>query len=188
MVLPGFAQTNTPFYYNDYWKLTTRKDAVYFRTGALDTTHLVFAGAVKDYFRSGQLQMSGNYQAGLRHGPFVFYYANGQTKIKGNYDLGQRVGEWHYYYPEGLLKQRVEFTDNDFYVWEYYDSLGNTQVDNGTGTWQNSYYEPGNPGKIIVEGKFVMVKRMESGSALTNTGDFIMWRRLKKVNLLRARQ
>ena len=58
-----------------------------------------------------------------------------------------------------MLKQRVEFTDNDFYVWEYYDSLGNNQVDNGTGTWQNSYYEPGNPGKITVEGKFVNGKK-----------------------------
>ncbi|MEM9830718.1 MAG: TonB family protein [Bacteroidota bacterium] len=151
----ALAQVTSPFYYDDYWQITTRDKAVYFRTSILDTAHLVFSGGVKDYFRDGQLQMSGRYQMGLRHGRFEFYYPNGQTNMKGNYDLGRRVGEWLYYYSDGALRQRVEFTEGSFYVWEYYDSLGNALVNEGTGRWQNSYYELDNPKKITIEGEFL---------------------------------
>ncbi|MEO0330407.1 MAG: TonB family protein [Bacteroidota bacterium] len=168
--ISSVAQISSPFYYNDYWKVTTRDKATYFRTGILDTTHLVFAGGVKDYFRSGQLQMTGGYQAGLRDGTFTFYYPDGQIKIQGKYDLGNRVGEWLYYYSDGALQQRVEFVKNDFHVWEYYDSLGQALVQEGNGFWANRYYEPGNSEQIIVEGEFLNGKKHGKWECRTKTG------------------
>lgn len=168
--LPALSQVGAYLYYDNYWKLTTRDDAIYFRTTVLDTVNLLFAGSVKDYFREGQPQMVGAYQSGLRHGNFIFYYKSGQTKIKGAYDQGRRVGEWQYFYPDGSLQQRVEFSEGDFHVWEYYDSLGQALVEEGSGPWKNRYYEPGNPEQIVVEGEFLNGKKHGKWECRTASG------------------
>lgn len=127
--------------YDSSWRLTTRDNASFFRNCLIDTANQVFIGPITDHYSNGAIEMKGQYYNGVKTDTFTLFYRNGIIESKGLYVNNARYGEWTFFYPNGQLKQIVKFSnqDYDYEIKEYYDSLGNSLLENGTGLWGNSY-------------------------------------------------
>ena len=55
-----YSQKIVTTYYNPYWFLSTKKYSEFYRIAMIDTTNYKFYGLVKDYYKNGNLQMTGN--------------------------------------------------------------------------------------------------------------------------------
>jgi len=119
-------------FYDDEWKeIDDPSLAAYYRIGTVDSLGR-FQGVVRDYYRSGDVQMKGKYLDGMKDGIFL-YYSNRQTySSAGRYAKEDAVGKWENYHWNGTLESEVYYNDDTFTrnVW---DSLGQQQVVNGKG-------------------------------------------------------
>lgn len=140
-------------YYDSAWRITIKEFAVYFRAGIIDKK-LKFNGEVKDFYRSGQLNMKGYYAGGAKLDTFYFYYPNGQLMERGLYLDNKRYGIWSFFYSNGQLKQKVVFNDWFRIVLEFYDTKGNPLIAKGTGEWNYKYYDEVLRSNVRIEGKF----------------------------------
>ncbi len=115
------AQSDSIRYFNFDWKETTPDSAQFFRL-VEETKGGV---QVRDYYISGQLQMTGNYSLlspEIQNGYFIWYFENGHKSAEGNYLHGIRDGVWTFWYPDGLKKEEIRFLknrDNDYVsIWQ----------------------------------------------------------------------
>src|SRR4051794_836363 len=46
---------------------------------------------------------------GIKHGPFVDWYENHQKKTVGEYEEGLRTGPWNFFSPNGQLDTRITY-------------------------------------------------------------------------------
>ncbi len=153
------AQVIKPLFYNKQWEITVKDSAEYFRMGILDTTNHTWIGPVKDYQIDGRLVMEGVYLQGKRNGLFNFNYLNGSVEQSGEFKDNVQIGYWKYFYPNGNLKQEIEFTSNGFTVHSHYDSTGKQLLKEGTGYWEETFYEFQVSEPITNRGNFVAYKR-----------------------------
>jgi TonB family protein len=127
-------------YYNANWELVSIGSGDYYRVAEIDTINLRFTGKIKDYYRSGEVALEGQYSpAGKKYGEFVSYYSSGRINSIGTYKDDSLAGIWHYYYENGTLKERINFLSKHFVVDEYNDDEGNSTVVDGTGIWQKTF-------------------------------------------------
>ena len=106
-------------------------------------------GAYREYDKSGNLLVEGNYMQDVREGEWLFtsgdhhesgeyfsgekngiwksWYSNGQLRFKGNYVMGQPEGKHIYYYGDGTKKE-VRYYDSGIRerIWVRYDEFGNS--------------------------------------------------------------
>ncbi|UTW61040.1 hypothetical protein KFE98_13555 [bacterium SCSIO 12741] len=105
-------------------RLPTSKDAMYYRLWEGEEGNYL----IKDYYRSGELQMEGRsktIEPTHLFGEVVFYFKNGQIDEIGVYEEDNRIGEWIYYYDHGGEYAKGEFLEgNKTGVWEYYNDSG----------------------------------------------------------------
>lgn len=80
----------------------------------------------------------------LRNGLCTEYHANGQKKLEGSYRDGGKEGNFIAWYADGSKKGQYLYEksewgapsfDHEFRVLEFFDSLGNKQVDEGKGVF-----------------------------------------------------
>ncbi|MEZ5016198.1 MAG: TonB family protein [Flavipsychrobacter sp.] len=94
---------------------------------------------VRDYYRSGDLQMSGTYYVGdlnlldkpeaniFRSGFFTYYYRGGRKKREGLFSYGQKDGTWVSYYDddagsvEDVMFYKLGKRDS---IWKFYNEVG----------------------------------------------------------------
>lgn len=138
--LMTYSQKIAITYYDSAWLLTTKKFAVYYRTGIIDTKKFQYYGEVKDYFMNGKLQMKGKFQANIKIDTFYFYYPSGELMTKGPYKNNIRYGIWTNYYENGKIKDKVVFNGDFICALEYYEADGTPEMINGTGKWKTEYY------------------------------------------------
>jgi antitoxin component YwqK of YwqJK toxin-antitoxin module len=136
-------------FYDKNWKeIDDENFAEYYRMGSRDSLNR-WQGPVRDYFKSGDIQMKGSYTDGLRDGVFL-YYSNRRTYTSaGRYSKEYSTGKWELFHWNGKLEREMYYGDRTF-TKTVYDSLGNTQVANGNGHYTAWYGD----GTVKEEGTF----------------------------------
>lgn len=145
-----YAQQDTT-YLNHSWTPTSKDSASYYRLLIPDesSSNKVI---VRDYYISGTLQMDGffkNSAEQILDGICTFYFENGQKSSQGYYQNNMKFGTWKFWYKNGQLKEVKRYGNkvNSPYeeydgiaTYNYWDSLGNQMVKNGTGHY-TCFYE-----------------------------------------------
>jgi antitoxin component YwqK of YwqJK toxin-antitoxin module len=141
-------------FYDSLWKeLDDPSKHVYYRTGMRDSIGR-WQGAVRDYYRSGRIQMKGSYVDNLRNGIFIYYSDHNTYQSAGRYVKEDPVGKWEEFHWNGTLAEET-FYDGRVFVRGAWDSLGRQQVANGYG--KRTQWHPN--GVIAEEGNYVNGRR-----------------------------
>jgi protein TonB len=91
------------------WSECSRENSTYFRI----KTSTKDGYFMKDYYKSGQLQMEGYYLKGeIPDGPAIYYYENGNKMREYNVAEGKYDGEYKKYYGSGMLHYSHNFNNN----------------------------------------------------------------------------
>jgi len=78
------------------------------------------------YYANGQVEMTGAYKDGERHGYWTYYYENGNVWSEGSYIRGKNDGKRLTYYENGRLRYEAWYKDNERTgIWKFYDQAGN---------------------------------------------------------------
>jgi hypothetical protein len=122
--------------YNQKWEISDQKIATYYRQGRLVFDKAsYFTGAIKDFYKSGKLQMEGHYdEKGLKQGLFTYYYENGVKEREGTFIKDDMKGIWSYYDAKGDLIAKANcVTHNDFTPLFYRNKRGEVLIKDGNG-------------------------------------------------------
>lgn len=102
---------NDTVYYNSNWEQSDYGNAQYYRIISNDTSGK-YQFFVRDYYVSGQIQMTGNYKSinpDYKLGEFYYYYQNGQLQIECSYHKNKLEGKYLEYYKNGQLKSSMYY-------------------------------------------------------------------------------
>jgi TonB family protein len=137
------AQKLKRIYFDWNGKQTTdKKNYEFYREGKLNEDGY-FIDTVFLFYPSDKPFGREIYKDTFLNGPYVYYHENGKVKEKGIYRLNSRIGysisyyssgspKSTYYYPEGQ-GQVTDFSEYDFLIINYWDSLSHQLVNNGNG-------------------------------------------------------
>ena len=117
-------------YFDQNWEQSSAQDANYYRVVSTDTTTGSFRFFVKDYYPSGQVQMTGTYNSirpDNKDGHFIYYFDNGQQQRVCFYKENTLNGTFREWYRSGKLKNEQEYKngllDGHFKSWREDGSL-----------------------------------------------------------------
>lgn len=82
---------------------------------------------VKDYYKSGQLQMSGTFTSKRlkkKTGPFTYFHENGNKDAEGNFNKDKREGEWIWYHENGAKSSIEKFSKGKRKTANFFDVNG----------------------------------------------------------------
>ncbi|MEP2991681.1 MAG: hypothetical protein ABJM06_10145 [Gilvibacter sp.] len=150
------AKDSVHLYFNKSFFLVPKLCSDYTRIVRLDSIGN-FHGKFRDVDVAQTVIATGSYLNGAKHGLFVYYYPDGQIKTRGIYRLERPIGRWEYYYPDGSLESVWERTSEIPKLITFNDSDGNTQIDQGNGTYDGYGYK-GLAGESVfypIKGKIV---------------------------------
>jgi len=141
-------ETKREFYDAEWKEIDDPSLASYYRIGTVDSLDR-WQGAVRDYYRSGDVQMKGKYLDGMKDGVFLYYTNHKTYSSAGRYRKEDVVGKWEDFHWNGVLEKEVYYNEETFTrnVW---DSLGRQQVVNGYGKYIRWYLN----GQIAEEGSY----------------------------------
>ncbi len=141
-------ETKRVFYDKEWKEIDDPSLASYYRIGTMDSLGR-WQGAVRDYYRNGDVQMKGKYLDGMKDGIFLYYTNRKTYSSAGRYAKEDVVGKWEDYHWNGVLEKEVYYNDETFTrnVW---DSLGRQQVANGNGKYVRWYSN----GQVAEEGSY----------------------------------
>jgi protein TonB len=131
MPFPGKGQVILDtMYFNQNWEQSTEQDAHYYRIVFTDTAAGSFRFLVKDYYLSGQIQMTGTYKSirpDNKDGHFIYYYDNGQQQRDCYYRENTLTGTLREWYPSGQQKNVQQYKngllDGSYKTWREDGSL-----------------------------------------------------------------
>jgi antitoxin component YwqK of YwqJK toxin-antitoxin module len=179
------AQDTLIFYYDKDWNdIPDKEEAEYYRKAFPDQG----AWAVRDYFMSGKLQMTGTYKSknfNSRQGHFVYYFENGQKQSEGEYMNDKHEGRWTYWYENGNKKSEGNCTAGNLEgEWTYWHesgekkSQGNYIRSNKDGSW-TYWHQNGQPESIEIfkTGSISSAKVFYKNGALNYEGDYFNGKR-----------
>jgi len=104
------------FHYNMNWELTTLEKSFVRREAYFDLQEMVFDGVYQDYNKDNKLIAEG-------------YYAH-----------GKRRGIQTEHFEDQSIKSTIEFSDNDFVIWQLVNDKKEYQVAKGTGKFLLQYF------------------------------------------------
>lgn len=99
-------------YFDQNWEQSSQKEAHYYRIISTDSTAGSFRFYVKDFYLSGQVQMTGTYKSirpDNKDGTFVYYYDNGQKQRDCYYRENTLNGTFMEWYRSGQQKNIQEY-------------------------------------------------------------------------------
>jgi TonB family protein len=143
---------DTVIYYDKVWATVSSKDsAQYYRV--IKDYHLSrSAYEVKDYFFSGEIQMTGQISDLVKEtktGQFTWYYKNGNKSKLATYSEGKQTGKLFEWYEDGKPSEEGYYViqgDYNFYkMSNSWDSTGFQMVKDGAGEFKKYF------GRILVE-------------------------------------
>jgi membrane associated rhomboid family serine protease/antitoxin component YwqK of YwqJK toxin-antitoxin module len=124
-------ETKRVFYDEEWKEIDDPSLAAYYRLGTVDSLGR-WQGAVRDYYRSGEVQMKGKYLDGMKDGVFLYYSNRSTYSSAGRYAKEDPIGKWENYHWNGTLESEVYYNDETI-TRNMWDSLGRPQVVNGKG-------------------------------------------------------
>ncbi len=139
-------------YFDQNWEQSSAQDANYYRIVSTDTTTGSFRFFVKDYYPSGQVQMTGTYNSirpDNKDGHFIYYFDNGQQQRVCFYKENTLNGTFREWYRSGKLKNEQEYKNGllngSFKSWREDGSLKQEAryVKGGESGNFKTYYENG---------------------------------------------
>ena len=78
------------------------------------------------FYPNRQIEMTGAYQDGERHGHWIYYFENGNVWSEGFYNLGENDGKRLTYFENGKLRYEAFYKDGKrIGTWRFYDEAGN---------------------------------------------------------------
>lgn len=119
------------FYDAEWREIEDPSAARFYRLGQVDSAGR-WQGIVRDYYRSGAIQMKGTYTDNLKDGVFLYYSDHNTYTSAGRYQREESVGKWESFHWNGELNMEVYHNDKAF-VSTVLDSLGRVQVQGGNG-------------------------------------------------------
>ncbi|WP_375435257.1 toxin-antitoxin system YwqK family antitoxin [uncultured Hymenobacter sp.] len=132
-----FSNDSIALYFNREYYLTSKECAVIKRVGRINDKSN-FIGTVSDYrTNTGNLLAQFTYDSGILNGPAALYFSRGHLAAQGQFVQGKQSGDWKYWYANGQPRQVLRFpVAGPVRILAYWDSTGQQQAINGTGTWE----------------------------------------------------
>lgn len=130
-------------FYNQNWEICDAPLIAFYRLGKLVIgENSYFSGEVKDYYRSGRLQMEGTYSnTGLKEGLFTYYFYNGRVERKGSFVNGEMKGTWSFSNGRNTILELNCDNDKTFSPLLYITKAGDTIIKDGNGKFEINLYE-----------------------------------------------
>jgi len=101
---------------------------IFYKSGDLDTKYTMHKGIIEgkmiSYYKNGNIRAETDYRNGKPHGIVKHYYYDGNLKSEESFKEGIRQGTGRSYYANGNLNMVKFFKDDEFILWEKYDSTG----------------------------------------------------------------
>lgn len=135
-------------WYNDEWEEIPGPPAAFYRLGQQDSVGR-WQGPVRDYYRSGAIQMKGSYTNGRKDGVFLYYSDHNTYQSAGRYDKEIAVGKWETFHYNGKIKSE-EYFEPEYFMKNMWDSLGVPLVQSGEGEVKLYY----NNGSLAEQGEY----------------------------------
>jgi len=104
------------FYYNVNWELTTPEKSFFTREAYFDLQEMVFDGVYQDYNKDHKLIAEGYYAHGVKSGI--------QTE----------------HFDDQSIKSTIEFSNDDFIIWQLVNDKKEYQIVKGTGKFTTPYF------------------------------------------------
>lgn len=136
----SYSQDFNIVYFNSNWEITSQKAGVYYRTSGFNNKTLVYEGRVSDYYMDGSVEMTGQYENGVKEGDFLYYDQNHNISLKSCYDHNNRSGTWSEYYPGGQLKREVKYENGKEKIIALNDESGKNIIKVGNQRFSYEYY------------------------------------------------
>jgi TonB family protein len=108
---------NDTVYFNSNWEQSDYGNAQYYRIISNDTSGK-YQFFIRDYYLSGQIQMTGSYKSinpDYKLGKFYYYHKNGQLQIECTYYKNKLEGKYLEYYKNGQLKSSMSYKSGLLY-------------------------------------------------------------------------
>ncbi len=78
------------------------------------------------FYHNRQVEMTGEYKDGERHGYWIYYFENGNVWSEGFYNMGKNDGKRLTYFENGKLRYEAWYKDGERVgIWKFYDEAGN---------------------------------------------------------------
>lgn len=78
------------------------------------------------FYPSRQVEVTGEYKDGERHGYWIYYFENGNVWSEGFYNMGKNDGKRLTYFENGKLRYEAHYKDDERVgTWKFYDEAGN---------------------------------------------------------------
>jgi len=154
-----FSQKSTDkiVYFDSIWKETTKENHEYYRI-IKDYYTDKDLYEIKDYYKSGVLQMEGTSKTkdgNNKEGEYIFYYKNGTKKTVENYFKGRVQGKYLEWYENGGPKLEGEYIQNekgfnsDFKMYQFWNSQKKHLVIDGNGMYEENENDKLVKGKVV---------------------------------------
>ena len=122
------------FYNSDYFLVDKNCEFKFLeRVGGFNTASNKFNGEFKDFNLNGRLLLSGNYVEGKKEGKFSAYYPNGEQKWHITFKNNVPVDSAMYFYPDGKPLLQIYIHNQNVYITQYWNKLGQQKVKDGEG-------------------------------------------------------
>jgi len=162
----GLAQQYTTKFYDLAGNEVPKDQAYYVAAGKIPTDGDYFVGKVVEKFVSNKkIKAKKTYdETGMQTGIGVEYFKNGQVKEKYQLKHGYVFGGYVSWYPNGQKELERQYTDYsslteiNYLTYNFWDSLGNQLVKDGTGNLVEHYADFG----VAAKGR--VYKGMRSGT------------------------
>lgn len=145
-------QDTVKFFFDKIGDITTSDKMSFYRVGKMNNNYFSFDGEIKDYSKDNELLFIGHYHNGVLNG-IVKIYDKGTLKEIGNYKNGTQDSIWTYYRNNHVVK-KVDFSNNQFRLCEYYSEKGKSQIVNGICIYKDIIINYKSTDELIVKGKF----------------------------------
>jgi hypothetical protein len=124
-------------YLNCDGKLTTKDNACFNRFVLFEKKRLAFQGNVVDYYSSnGGTALKAHYENGQYNGLAKTYFADGRIKESGKYKNDDRDSIWTFYYNNGQIEKKINYSDKQPRILEYYTKNGKPVFLDGNGFYK----------------------------------------------------
>lgn len=163
--ISGFAQQYSTKYYNQKGSEVLKSDAYYAAIGTIPTDKGYFVGkVVEKYVSNNKIKAKKTFdKTGKQIGVGTEYFENGRVKEKYQLKNGHVFGGYVSWYPNGQKELEREYTaystatEINHKTYNFWDSLGNQLVKDGSGNLTEYYSD------FSIAGKGKIYKGMRSG-------------------------